>query len=85
MISFKDDYFPKDVIFYAFFSMFVMDKSGANYAGLENINLLLMLAGIISFVKILQIKYLNNFVGQTLRQNRYRLPVDYESQQINAA
>jgi putative transposase len=27
----------------------VMDKSGANYAGLENINLLLMLAGLISF------------------------------------
>jgi hypothetical protein len=84
MISFKDDHFPKDVIF-TLFSMSVMDKSGANYAGLENINLLLMLAGIISFVKILQIKYLNNFVGQTLRQNRYRLSVDYESQQINAA
>jgi len=27
----------------------VMDKSGANYAGIENINLLLMLAGLISF------------------------------------
>jgi len=38
----------------------VMDKSGANYAGLENINMLLMLAGLISFVEILQVKYLNN-------------------------
>ncbi len=36
----------------------VMDKSGANCAGLENINMLLMLAGLISFVEILQVKYL---------------------------
>jgi putative transposase len=63
----------------------VMDKSGANYARMENINLLLMLAGTISFVEILQITYLNNLVGQTFRQNRYRLPVNYESQQLNAA
>ena len=47
--------FPKKV---------VMDKSGANLVGLENINFLLMLAGIISFVEILQIKYLNNRVEQ---------------------
>ena len=45
----------------------VMDKSGANYAGLENINFLLMLVGIISFVEILQIKYLNNLVEQDHR------------------
>jgi putative transposase len=50
--------FPKKV---------VMDKSGANHAGLENINILLMLAGIISFVDILQIKYLNNLVEQDHR------------------
>ena len=50
--------FPKKV---------VMDKSGANYVGLENINFLLMLAGIISFVEILQIKYLNNLVEQDHR------------------
>ncbi len=48
-------------------SKVVMDKSGANYAGLENINLLLMFAGIISFVEILQIKYLNNLVEQDHR------------------
>ena len=36
-----------------FLSKVVMDKSGANYAGLEAINLLLMLAGIIRFVEIL--------------------------------
>ena len=50
--------FPKKV---------VMDKSGANYVGLENINFLLMLAGLISFVEILQIKYLNNLVEQDHR------------------
>ena len=45
----------------------VMDKSGANYAGIENINFLLMLVGIISFVEILQIKYLNNLIEQDHR------------------
>jgi putative transposase len=42
----------------------VMNKSGANYTGLEAINILLMLARIISFVEILQIKYLNNLAEQ---------------------
>ena len=50
--------FPKKV---------VMDKSGANYVGLENINFLLMLAGLISFVEILQVKYLNNLIEQDHR------------------
>jgi putative transposase len=45
----------------------VMDKSGANYAGLEHINILLMLAGLISFVEILQVKYLNNLIEQDHR------------------
>jgi DDE domain len=47
--------FPKKVI---------MDKSCANYVGLENINFLLMLADLISFVEILQIKYLNRELGR---------------------
>jgi len=50
--------FPKKV---------VMDKSGANYARLENINILLMLAGLISFVEILQVNYLNNLIEQDHR------------------
>jgi putative transposase len=50
--------FPKKV---------VMDQSGANYAGLENINLLLLLAGLISFVEIVQIKFLNNRIEQDHR------------------
>ena len=45
----------------------VMDKSGANDAGLENINRLLTLAGLISFVEILQVKYLNNLIEQDHR------------------
>ena len=50
--------FPKKV---------VMDKNGANYAVLENINILLMLAGLISFVEILQVKNLNNLIEQDHR------------------
>jgi putative transposase len=46
----------------------VMDKSGANYAGIENINLLMLLAGWIGFfVEICQIKYLNNIIEQDHR------------------
>ncbi|MDD2660875.1 MAG: IS6 family transposase [Methylococcales bacterium] len=45
-------------------SKVVMDKSGANYAGLGNINLLLRLAGLISFIEICQVKYLNNLIEQ---------------------
>jgi putative transposase len=41
-----------------------MDKSGANYVGLANINFLLMLADFLSFIKILQVKYLNNRIEQ---------------------
>ena len=44
-----------------------MYKSGAIYACLESINMLLMLAGLISFVEILQVKYLNNRIEQDHR------------------
>ncbi len=44
-----------------------MDKSDTNYVGLKNINLLLMLAGLISFVEIIQVKYLNNIIEQDHR------------------
>ena len=50
--------FPKKV---------VMNKSGANFIGLENLNFMPMLAEIISFVEIIQIKYLNNLVEQDHR------------------
>ncbi len=43
------------------------DKSRANYAELENINVLLMPAGIFNFIETLQVKYLNNIVEQDHR------------------
>ena len=42
----------------------VLDNSGANYAGLDAINILLLLAGWISFNLIIQVKYLNNIIEQ---------------------
>ena len=44
-----------------------MDKSGANYAGLANINLLLILAGFATIIDICQVKYLNNIIEQDHR------------------
>jgi putative transposase len=45
----------------------VIDKSGANNAGLENINLLFFLAGFLCVIDIIQVKYLNNIVEQDHR------------------
>ena len=45
----------------------VIDKSGANYAGLLNLNLLLLWLGWHHLVEIRQIKYLNNIVEQDHR------------------
>ena len=46
----------------------VMDKSGANYAGIENINFLMLLASWIGFfIEIFQVKYLNNIIEQDHR------------------
>ena len=45
----------------------VIDKSGANLAGLKNMNLLLILYGCCRFIEIIQIKYLNNIIEQDHR------------------
>ena len=45
----------------------VIDKSGANQAGLLNVNLLLFLLGFWPFIEILQVKYLNNIIEQDHR------------------
>lgn len=45
----------------------VIDKSGANYAGLMNINTLLFFFGITYFIDILRVKYLNNIIEQDHR------------------
>ena len=42
----------------------VIDKSGANLAGLQNINWLLLLQGWFWLIGILQVKYLNNMIEQ---------------------
>ena len=45
----------------------VIDKSGANHAGLLNLNLLLWFLGWWPLIEILQVKYLNNIVEQDHR------------------
>jgi transposase-like protein len=44
-----------------------MDKSGANYVGIENVNMLLMLVGLINLIEICQVKQLNNAIEQDHR------------------
>jgi putative transposase len=48
-------------------SKVVIDKSGANNAGLEDINILIFLAGLLCFIDILKVNYLNNIVEQDHR------------------
>ena len=45
----------------------VIDKSGANLAGLQNMNILLILNGWFWLIEILQVKYLNNIIEQDHR------------------
>ena len=45
----------------------VIDKSGANLAGLQNMNCLLILNGWFWLIEVLQIKYLNNIIEQDHR------------------
>jgi len=46
----------------------VIDKSGANLAGLQNMNCLLILNGWYWLTDILQVKYLNNIIEQPSRR-----------------
>ncbi len=48
----------------------VIDKSGANLAGLESVNVILKFTGSGSTIKILQVKYLNNIIEQDHRFTR---------------
>jgi putative transposase len=45
----------------------VIDKSGANLAGLQNTNCLLVLNGRFWLIEILQVEYLNNIIEQDHR------------------
>ena len=45
----------------------VIDKSGANLAGLQSVNVILKFTGSGNTIKILQVKYLNNIIEQDHR------------------
>jgi len=45
-------------------SKVVIDKSGTHDASFENINILIFLSGLLCFIDILKVKYLNNIVEQ---------------------
>lgn len=45
----------------------VIDKSGANLAGLQKVNVILKFTGVGHIIKILQVKYLNNIIEQDHR------------------
>jgi putative transposase len=45
----------------------VIDKSGANFAGLQNMNCVLILNGWFCLIEVLQVKYLNNIIEQDHR------------------
>ena len=45
----------------------VIDKSGANNAGLENMNIFIFLAGLLCCMNILKVEYLNNSMEQDHR------------------
>lgn len=45
----------------------VIDKSGASLVGLDNMNVTLVLAGWYWLIEVLQVKYLNNIIGQDHR------------------
>ena len=47
-----------------------LNSSGANLAGLQNMNWLLLLQGWIWLIEILQVKYLNNRIEQDHRFNK---------------
>tara|TARA_B110000967_G_C18771966_1_gene503582 strand:- start:238 stop:453 length:216 start_codon:yes stop_codon:yes gene_type:complete len=48
-------------------SQVVIDKSGSNNAGLENINILIFLSGLLCFIGIFKVKTLNHIVEQDHR------------------
>ena len=53
----------------------VIDKSGANRTGLEYLNMLLLIAGFLLFlrIEIVDVKYLNNIVEQSHRRIKQKM------------
>ncbi len=50
-----------------FLDRVVIDKSGANLAGLQNMNCIVILNGWFWLIEVLQVKYLNNIIEQDHR------------------
>jgi putative transposase len=60
-------FFMKTIQANGFPDKVVIDKSGANLAGLENMTCLLIMNGWFWLIDILQVKYLNNIIEQDHR------------------
>ena len=60
-------FFIKTIRSNGFSDKVVIDKSGANLAGLQNMNCLLIMNGWFWLIDILQVKYLNNIIEQDHR------------------
>lgn len=60
-------FFMKTIQTNGFPDKVAIDKSGANLAGLENMNCLLIMNGWFWLIDILQVKYLNNIIEQDHR------------------
>jgi transposase-like protein len=65
--SFTPSFFKQAIDHHGLPEKVVIDKSGANNASLENINLLFFLGGFLCVVDILQVKYFNNIIEQDHR------------------
>jgi hypothetical protein len=51
----------------------MLSKSGANYASLANINLLLILAGFATMIEICQVKYLNKISNRQIKEFNFNM------------
>ncbi len=60
-------FFKKVIQSNGFPNKVVIDKSGANLAGLQNMNCLLIMSGWFWLIDILQVKYVNNIIEQDHR------------------
>ncbi len=60
-------FFPRTIKKSGWPEKVVIDKSGANLVGLQNINWLLLLPGWFWLIEILQVKYLKNMLEQDHR------------------
>ncbi len=70
----SNTFFKQAINNYCFPHKVVADKNGANFAGLENINMSPILTDLISFIEICPVNYLNNMVEQGHRFIKKKTP-----------